>query len=147
MGAPEIREMSVEDLEQVAELEAEIFSTPWSREGFLSALSNPGNLYLTAWVQEELAGYCGLLRILDEGDITNVAVAPGQRRRGIAWGMLRELISRGEERGMKDFTLEVREGNKPARNLYRKLGFKEEGVRKNFYEKPAENGIIMWRRG
>lgn len=147
METPEIREMSEEDLGQVAQLEAEIFSSPWSAESFLGEISNTGNLYLTAWMQGELAGYCGFIRILNEGDITNVAVASKWRRRGIAGQMLRELIFRGEERGVCDFTLEVREGNMPARNLYRNLGFEEEGIRKNFYEKPTENAVIMWKRG
>lgn len=140
-----IREMTEEDLVQVVEIEEEIFSQPWSKEGFLGSLKENSTLYLCAEIDGKIAGYCGLLQVLDEADITNVAVASEFRRQGIARQMLQELLRRGLGRGIKNFTLEVRESNLPAQKLYGQLGFENCGIRKNFYDFPKENAAIMWK--
>ena len=93
-----------------------------------------------------IAGYIGMLCVLDEGEITNVAVAEGFRRQGIGERLLSSLLQAGRKEGVDSFTLEVRESNSSARRLYRKLGFQEEGIRRNFYEKPTEDAILMWKR-
>ena len=142
----EIRKMTSEDLEAVACLEKEIFSTPWSLQGFADSINQKHTLYLVARADGELAGYCGLMQILEEADITNVAVAIPYRRQQIGRRMLEELIRQAEGRGVREITLEVRESNAAARQLYRKLGFEEEGIRKDFYERPTENAVIMWKR-
>ncbi len=143
----EIRKMRLTDLKRVAEIEKEIFSVPWSEKGFADSLKQDCTLYLTVLQDEEIIGYCGMFQSFDEADITNVAVAEKSRGTRTATRMLTELMKRGEARGIHAYTLEVREGNQPARHLYRKLGFEEAGIRKNFYEKPAENAVIMWKRG
>ena len=135
-----------QDLDQVSALEAEIFSVPWSRQGFVDSLEQVNTLYLVALEGTKVVAFCGMLQALDEADITNVAVDQEHRGRGIGQAMLRDLMERGAQRGITSYTLEVRVGNKPARNLYRKLGFQEEGIRKNFYEKPTEDAVIMWKR-
>lgn len=142
----EIRSMTEEDLEAVAGLEKEIFSMPWSVQGFSQSLNQNHTLYLVAVVDGKLAGYCGLMQILEEADITNVAVAVPYRRQQVGRRMLEELIYQAEIRGVCKITLEVRKSNGAARSLYQKLGFEEEGIRKNFYEKPTEDAVIMWRR-
>lgn len=142
-----IRGMTEEDLEQVVELEQELFSMPWSYQGFQSALGREDTIYLVAEEEGRVAGYCGLMQILDEGDITNVAVDPSHRRKHIAQSMLSRLLELAGERGVGQVTLEVRESNLAARSLYQKLGFAEEGLRRNFYEKPVEHAVIMWKRG
>ena len=141
-----IREMTGEDLEQVAKLEQELFSTPWSYQSFQSALSRGDTIYLVAEKDGRVVGYCGLMQILDEGDITHVAVDASCRRRHVAQSMLRHLLLLAKNRGVSQITLEVRESNLAARGLYQKLGFAEEGLRRNFYEKPTEHGVIMWKR-
>lgn len=140
-----IREMIERDLDQVVQIEEELFSQPWSKEGFLGSLKEKSTLYLCAEIDGKIAGYCGLLQVLDEADITNVAIAFEFRRQGIARQMLQELIRRGMVRGIKNFTLEVRESNLPAQKLYEQLGFENCGIRKNFYDFPREDAVIMWK--
>ncbi len=140
-----IREMQEPDLLAVAALEARIFTMPWSENGFRASLKSKDTVYLTAWLGDTLAGYCGLLQSFDEADITNVAVASECRNQGVGGRMLTELMRRGGERGIKNFTLEVRAGNAPAIHLYERLGFVSAGIRKNFYERPTEDAVIMWR--
>lgn len=78
--------------------------------------------------------------------MTNIAVFPEYRGRGIGAALTKALLVEGRKRGMNAFTLEVRVGNQAAIHIYEKLGFRSEGVRKGFYEKPKEDALIMWRR-
>lgn len=142
----EIREMQAEDLEQVAEIERAAFSVPWTAKGFADSMKQDCTLFLAAVRDGKIAGYCGMFQSFEEADITNVAVEEESRGQGIAEAMLRELMKRGGERGISAYTLEVRLGNVPARRLYEKLGFEAAGIRKNFYEKPVEDAVIMWKR-
>lgn len=141
----EIQEMRVEDIGEVAALEGQFFSMPWSEQGFLSFLRSKDTLYLTVRSSKELIGYCGLLQSFDEADITNVAVMERYRGQGIGRAMLTELMERGKRRGIERYTLEVRISNEAAYRLYCSLGFESVGIRKGFYEKPREDAIIMWR--
>ena len=141
----EIREMLYQDLEMVAELEQTLFSMPWSRRGFADSLSQKDTLYIVALEHRQIVGYSGMMQVLDEADITNVAVAKEHWGRGIATAMLSALMERGKHRGVSAYTLEVRESNASAIHLYEKLGFVKVGIRKNFYEKPVENAVIMWK--
>lgn len=138
--------MQPEDLEQVAAIEKKCFSEPWSREGFASSLQSPDTLYLAAFREEQVVGYCGLLRSFEEADITNVAVGEGWRNQGIAGKLLKELMEQGRQQGIERFTLEVRVSNLAAIHLYEKLGFESVGIRKRFYSKPVEDAMIMWTR-
>lgn len=142
----EIRFMETEDLEKVAAIEGSLFSKPWSVKGFQDFLNSQDTIYLTALVDGEVAGYCGLLRSFEEADITNVAVAETFQGKGIAFAMLKELLALGAEKGILNFTLEVRVSNAPAIHVYEKLGFVNEGIRKNFYDMPKEDAMIMWKR-
>ncbi len=140
-----IKEMTPEDVPEVAALERQVFSAPWSENGFLDSLRSQDTLYLTVWQEDKLVGYCGFLQSFDEADIMNVAVAPDYRNRGVGRRMLQELMQRGGGRGILRYTLEVRQSNAAAIHLYEKLGFVSVGIRKNFYEKPVESAMIMWR--
>lgn len=145
-----IREMTSLDIDQVCALEEMVFSMPWHRQSFIEMVENKDALYLV--VEEDIrpgvvVAVCGMRSIVGEGDISNVVVHPDYRKRGIAKQMLTELIRRGErEYGVEAYTLEVRKSNIDAVNLYHGLGFVQEGIRKNFYEKPVEDAIIMWKR-
>ena len=142
-----IREMTGDDVPVVTALERECFSQPWSGNAYLGALANENAVYLVAETADgSLAGMCGLLDILGEGDISNVAVRENFRRQGIAGRMLTELLREGKKRGITAFTLEVRASNEAAIRLYHKFGFVCEGRRKNFYEKPGEDALILWKR-
>lgn len=140
------REMCPEDLKQVAAMEKQIFSQPWSEAGFAASLKEKGTCYLCAWLGERLAGYCGFLQVLEEADITNVAVEETLRGRGVGYRMMTKLLELGEKRGVRAFTLEVRQSNYAAIALYEKLGFVSCGLRKNFYEFPREHAVIMWKK-
>ena len=95
---------------------------------------------------ERIVGICGVKKIFGEGEISNVAVRPGFRGRGISRRMLETLLQEARDDGVEDFTLEVRAGNDVAIRLYESLGFLTEGVRPHFYDKPVEDGLIMWLR-
>lgn len=140
----EIKKMLPEDTAAVAAIERMIFSQPWSEKGFLDSLESPDTLYLVVKVQGVIVGYCGLLQSFEEADITNVAVHPEWRGRGIACQMLQALMEQGKTRGIERYTLEVRVSNASAIHVYEKLGFTSVGVRKNFYDMPREDAMIMW---
>ncbi len=141
-----IREMRPDDLSEVARIENENFSMPWSRNAFEDSLGRDYNIYLVVEIDGRIAGYCGMLLTPFEGQINNVCVDTDFRRRGVGHEMLERLLEKGRERGVSEFTLEVRESNVNALALYEKLGFKSEGVRKDFYDRPKENAVIMWIR-
>lgn len=140
-----IRLMMEQDLEQVSKIEKEIFSVPWSKKAFLDSLKSENTLYIVAEKDNSVAGYCGMYLSFGEGNITNVAVAPLYRRKKIAARMLDYILHLAKEKKITDVILEVRETNVPAIRLYEKIGFEEAGIRKNFYEKPVENALIMWK--
>lgn len=139
-----ITEMEPQDVAEVVLLERRIFSVPWSEKGFQDSLQLSDTLYLVVRDSGKIVGYCGLLQSFDEADITNVAVAPEYQNRGVGQRMLQELMNRGRARGIGRYTLEVRVSNASAIHLYQKLGFEPVGIRKNFYEMPREDAVIMW---
>lgn len=141
-----IREMQSRDVDAVTSLEESCFSMPWKRHDFEEILTNPDRIYLVAEYNEVIVGGCMLTMIAGEGDISNVAVREDYRRKHIATILIQELLSFGEEKGIHDFTLEVREQNKTAIRLYERAGFVSEGIRPGFYDKPKDNAVIMWRR-
>ena len=131
---------------QIAALERRCFSMPWT-EAMLRSQTAPGHVFLAA-VEDEaegtaVLGYVGLLFVLDEGYISNVAVAPERRRSGIADALLSALERRAREKELAFLTLEVRAGNAAAIALYEKHGFRAVGRRKSYYEKPREDAIMM----
>lgn len=143
-----IREMTLADVDRVCVLEEMAFSMPWHKESFVEMIENKDALYLVADDEQSgVIGCCGVRSIVGEGDITNVVVHPDFRQKGVAYEMLTQLLWRGEQDfGIKEFTLEVRYSNIGAIHLYEKLGFVSEGIRKNFYEEPVEDALIMWKR-
>ena len=128
---------------EMVELEKICFSMPWSAEMIRRELNDPSCLYLAAVEGGALAGYIGVQTVLDEGYINNVAVRPEYRRRGVASALISLLMELGRENGLAFLTLEVRESNGAAIALYKKLGFSPVGRRKNYYEKPKEDAILM----
>ncbi len=143
-GRLEISPLLMEDIPAVEAIERENYSLPWSGRSFSDALKRDYYLFLKAECDGVLAGYCGCMRSFEIAEITNVTVAAGFRRRGIARGMLLELMRRASGLGTERFTLEVRRSNVPAIALYHSLGFNDEGVRKGYYESPREDALILW---
>ncbi len=142
-----IHQMRAQDVDAVTALEESCFSMPWKRHDFEEILTNPDRIYLVAEGENGILGGCMLTRIADEGDISNVAVYEAYRGEHIATKLLNELLLRGEEMGIRDFTLEVRARNQTAISLYKNAGFVSEGIRPNFYDRPKDDAMIMWRRG
>ena len=131
-------------LDAIARLEQECFSMPWSRDMLAEELYNDCAAYLVAEDEEEhVLGYAGLQVILDEGYITNVAVWPEYRREHIASQILDVFFNFARAHDLRFITLEVRPGNTAAIALYQKFGFAEMGRRKNYYQKPKEDALIM----
>ena len=131
------------DIEEVLKIENECFSEPWSENSFKNSIKSGSNYFICAKFDSKIVGYSGMYWVLDEGYIYNLAVDKNFRRWGIASNLILNLFNHSKNINLKLLSLEVRESNKAAKSLYRKLGFEFVGVRKNFYSFPTENAIIM----
>lgn len=138
-----IREMLFEDLDQVLSIEEANFSVPWTANGFLSFLMREDACFLVAQEDSRILGYCGVILTPPESDITNICVAWDFRRKGVARKLLEHLSSKLLQQGIHEIHLEVRESNLPALNLYRELGFNQDGLRPHYYEAPTEDAVLM----
>ena len=128
----------------IEELEKQCFSVPWTKEQLLAQLPDDRHVFIVAEADSgEVLGYVGMMFVLDEGYISNVAVSPQYRRMGIADRIIDELLQRAENLELSFVTLEVRESNTPARKLYEKHGFSDVGIRKKYYTLPTEDAILM----
>lgn len=140
------RLMTKQDIEQVSEIEKATFTQPWSEAAFRDSLNREDTIYVVAYEENAVVGYCGLWNIVNEGNINNVAVSQKYRGQQIGFEMLTKLIELGNTQNIEAYTLEVRKSNEAAIKLYEKLGFVNEGIRKNFYDNPIEDAFIMWYR-
>lgn len=138
-----IRKMKGSDLFRVAELEKQCFSNPWSLQAFKDSFKRKDMIFLALTEGTEIVGYCGMMCVLDEGQIVNVAVAPDYRRQGHGTELVTDLIGIGVDRGISVYSLEVRESNKGALALYSSCGFIPSGRRKGYYSNPKEDAILM----
>lgn len=138
-----LREMLTEDLPQVMEIERDLFSVPWTQEGFFTFLVRDDTMFLVVEEKGEILGYCGLILVLDEGDITNVAVRRERQKEGIGAFLMQSLIRLAAERGIVTIHLEVRQGNAGAIRLYERTGFVRDGMRKRYYTDPVEDALLM----
>ncbi|HIY00734.1 MAG TPA: ribosomal protein S18-alanine N-acetyltransferase [Candidatus Blautia faecipullorum] len=140
------REMLVDDLDQVMELEEDLFAVPWTREGFFTFLTREDTMFFVVEEKDRILGYCSMMTVLDEGDILNVAVRRDRQKEGIGCFMVDSMLRMAAMQGIRTVHLEVRESNMTARRLYRRLGFQEDGVRKNYYTDPAEAAVLMTKK-
>lgn len=138
--------MNYDDVEAVTELEQECFSRPWSKESLKKEVNNPNSLFLIYEINKKTIGYIGMYLVIDEADITNIVITKSYRGKGYGKKLLAEAINQVFSMGYLGVTLEVRKSNKTALSLYERLGFKIEGERRNFYDAPLENALIMWKR-
>ena len=136
--------MTADHLDEVAELERICFTTPWSRNMLAEELDNYLSAFLVALDDnDKVAGYAGLQAVLDEGYITNVAVRPDCRRQGIAGKLLQVFLDFAKGNHLALLSLEVRASNYDAIAHYGSRGFRSVGRRKNYYELPRQDAIIM----
>ena len=145
MNDVSIVRLSADHLADVAELERLCFAEPWS-ESSLELLLGERGVGFAAFVDGRLAAYGGMMTVLDEGQITNIATHPDFRRMGLGRRIMNALDEYGREKGIAFLSLEVRESNSAARGLYISCGWQEEGVRKNFYRLPVENAVVMTKK-
>lgn len=138
--------MNDENVSGIAELEKANFTDGWSLDSLKEEIDNPNALYLAVKddTSKEIIACAGLMISFDTADVMNVSVKEDYRRKNIAFDLLNKLFDEGRKIGVKDFTLEVRAGNNPARKLYEKLGFVLEGMRPGFYSNPKEDAAIYW---
>ena len=139
--------MTADHLEELAKLERICFSRPWSRKMLAEELDNQCAAFLVAEdaATGEVIGYAGLLVAADEGYITNVAVFPQYRRRGVAGKLLDVFLRFARANHLAFLTLEVRPSNAAAIALYTRFGFREAGRRRNYYDLPKEDALILTR--
>lgn len=139
-----IRQMTAMDLEQVAGLEQTCFSQPWSYTLLKQCLSTTYDACFVAVAGEQVKGY-GVLRILaEEGEIQRIAVWPEYRQSGLGKELMDAMVTYATANETFSLSLEVRESNLAARNLYESYGFNRTAIRKNYYHNPEEDAIIMW---
>lgn len=141
-----LNQMKASNLNDVLNVSSLSLKESWSRESLEKELSNPLAKYMVAEVNNKVVGFAGLWTICNEGHITNIAVHPHYRGQGIGSKLVESLIKNSSSWYINALTLEVRASNKIAQNLYKKYGFKEEGMRKHYYQDNNEDAIIMWKR-
>ena len=135
--------LAYEHLHQIAEIEKEAFSAPWSVNMFIPELASDDAVYLVGEEDGEVVCYGGFHKVLDEGHIMNLAVKERYRGRGLGKTLLSALIARAKLLGVLRMTLEVGVNNRFAIKLYADLGFKPDGMRPNYYP-DGEDAVIMW---
>lgn len=148
-GAPvryKLVPMSRDNVGQIADIEQECFSHPWSRRMLEEELDNLSASFIAAQAEDgTILGYAGLTVVLDEGYINNIAVREEYRKQGIASALLDVFVRFAQAHQLAFLTLEVRASNSAAIALYQKHGFERGGERKNYYEAPKEDAILMTR--
>lgn len=142
----EIRKITEAQAEEVAALEAAVFSDPWSRESVIGTIRQPHARLTGVWEEEELAGYIAWYYVLDECEIARIAVKERFRRKGAAGKLLEENVKFCRDHAIIKLMLDVRQNNIPAITFYKKYGFEQDGIRKRFYTNPTEDAILMSRK-
>ncbi|MGO5091555.1 ribosomal protein S18-alanine N-acetyltransferase [Clostridium sp. LCP25S3_F10] len=138
---------SLEHIDGVMEIDNLSFSVPWSRNSYETELKNKFAKYIVVLDKKtnKVLGFAGMWLIIDECHITNIAVHPNYRKLGVGNILMNEIIAICKEQNISGMTLEVRESNTPAKNLYYKYGFKDSGIRKGYYADNNENALLMWK--
>ena len=138
------RKMTANDADAVAEIELKTFSMPWKREDFFRELNKNFAEYIVGEIDEKIVAYAGAWISFNEAEVMNVAVDENFRGLGIGKKLFAELIKICKNRGATAITLEVRPSNTPAIKIYENFGLKSVGRRKNYYDNPTEDALIMW---
>ncbi|MGE5693642.1 MAG: ribosomal protein S18-alanine N-acetyltransferase [Candidatus Zixiibacteriota bacterium] len=142
----QIERMSSKDIDEIVWLEKESFTDPWPRKAFEIQLGDGSSIMLAARAAAGgIVGYLCAYLIFEELQLASVAVKEGFRRQGIARRLILEMTRQGRGAGAKEIWLDVRESNEAARRLYEELGFKEVYRRKNYYRKPKEDALVLFR--
>jgi ribosomal-protein-alanine N-acetyltransferase len=140
-----IRQMGLEDVDEIMNIESQSFSTPWSAISFYSEIYNKNSINKVAEIDGKVCGYICVRCVQEECHLLNLAVHPDYRRRGIASLLLESVLSQIKKKGCRFIFLEVRASNIIAQKMYEKFGFTSIGIRKKYYINPEEDGIIMMK--
>lgn len=138
-----LREMKLNDSVRIAELEQEIFTDAWTQTGIEDTFVQSHSVIVVAEEDSKIQGYCILYVVLDEAEIARIGVTERVRHGGVGSLILQFGEKICKEKGVERLLLDVREGNLPARKFYEKHGFLVDGIRKNFYDNPKEDGVLM----
>ena len=141
----EIVTMNANHVDSVWEIEKALISSPWSKELIAKLTTTGYAVAKVATIDGKVVGYYSFYQILDEADVNNIAVDSAWQNKGVGSALMRDMIVECEKRGIAAITLEVGANNIVAQKLYDKWGFRQEGLRKNYYNN-TEDAIIMWRR-
>ncbi|MGI6296695.1 MAG: ribosomal protein S18-alanine N-acetyltransferase [Armatimonadota bacterium] len=144
MTMVDIRRMQPEDVPSVMVIERECFTAPWRESSYLTELSNRSAYYVVACVDDEIVGYAGQWVIMDEAHITTLGVAKQYRGRAIGEQLLIAMLEEAVRQNAKRATLEVRDSNIIAQNLYHKYGFQTVAIRRGYYTDNHEDAQVMW---
>ncbi|MED2972189.1 ribosomal protein S18-alanine N-acetyltransferase [Fictibacillus sp. B-59209] len=136
---------TVNDLQDIIEIEHASFTLPWTQEAFYNEIvHNQFAYYLLLETDGKIVGYCGVWVIIDDAHITNVAIRPEYRGKKLGEAIMKQAMILAKRYGSARLSLEVRVSNYVAQNLYRKLGFQGGGIRKNYYSDNGEDALVMW---
>ncbi|GEK33501.1 ribosomal protein S18-alanine N-acetyltransferase [Kurthia sibirica] len=140
------RLMTIEDVEAVHAIEVDVFPTPWTLNAFYQEMTSNTQAHYIVAVDDtdKIIGFCGMWIVFDDSQITNVAVLPEGRGKGIGEALMRHAIALSKDKKVNVMSLEVRVTNIVAQNLYRKLGFSDGGIRKGYYTDNQEDALVMW---
>ncbi|QED46378.1 ribosomal protein S18-alanine N-acetyltransferase [Cytobacillus dafuensis] len=139
------RLLNENDVDEIHEIELASFSMPWTKEAFYNEFTqNKFAVYVGLEDDGKIIGYCGVWIVLDEAHITNVAILPQYRGMKLGEALMRNVMEVAANNGAKTMTLEVRVTNHVAQSLYRKLGFQDGAIRKNYYTDNQEDALVMW---
>ena len=142
---PQIVPMTEADVDAVVAIESAASSKPWTAGVFVDELTQTATRsYEVARIDDIVVGFCGLLVVLDEGHITNIAVATRARRAKVASRLMLSAFDEAARRRVRAITLEVRASNAAAQRLYHQFGFVPAGVRRRYYDDNGEDAIVMW---
>ena len=137
------RNMIEQDIAYVAELEEKVFSDPWTVQGIYETFSQKHAFVVVAEYAKQIVGYCIVYCIMDEAEIVRIAVDESVRRQGVGGRLLDYVCGCCAKQNVGRLLLDVRANNVGARAFYERYGFVEDGVRKNFYEQPQEDAVLM----
>lgn len=133
--------MTLTDLENIKDILLDEFDNFWNDSILKEELQNKDSNYLVAKLEKKIVGFAGIKIVLDEADIMNIVIKKSYRNQGIGSLLLENLILLANKRSLSSLSLEVNEENLSAIHLYEKFGFKQVGIRKNYYQN--KNGLIM----
>lgn len=139
----EYRPLHEDYLDEILTIEREAYPEPWTIGMFREEMRSKRSYFYLAFSDDELIGYCGFWLVLDEAHITSVTVSKNYRGLGYGRDQVKHLLTSAQDKGVRAYTLEVRESNWPARNLYESVGFHAEGRRKAYYSTTQEDAIVM----